>query len=254
VKIKFTGRVLPAALQLSHDFGSTIAWNLESSGLTAFFQIRVLLGEVTVDCEIDGEITKNVMETLYVRALDIASAEVDLVSFSSKIGFTVILDRFVDGNGVTNEIMPNVGGLPVTCTAYNLDKAGSEEFRKIHTIVLSEPAIFMALNDLILAISRAHCAPINCARAVEGIRHLIAPGLDAKKQWIKFNNALRVDKSYVDPIILNSFNHRHGYRVRIDGKIINDIVVRSWSIMNRFLEYKSRGGNPLPLSEFPVLI
>jgi hypothetical protein len=34
----------------------------------------------------------------------------------------------------------------------------------------------------------------------------------------------------------------------------NEMIIKAWTIMNRFLEYKKRGDRPLPISDFPLLI
>jgi hypothetical protein len=137
-----------------------------------------------------------------------------------------------------------------------MDSVGFPEFLKVYKVVLEEPAIFMALNDLIVAISYPHHGPVNCARAVESIRHLLAPNLKKRDaQWRVMNNALQLKSTYTSFITDHAKTGRHGDRTHIPGTTVREVVQRSWTIMNRFLEYKKRGGAvPLPLREFPELL
>ena len=46
---------------------------------------------------------------------------------------------------------------------------------------------------------------------------------------------------------------RHGDHQFVATDQVRVIACRSWIVMNRFLEYKKRGSQPLPLAEFPLL-
>ena len=46
---------------------------------------------------------------------------------------------------------------------------------------ITEPPVFLALRDLIDAITQWHRAPVNTARVLDGFRNLIAPGEEPKK-------------------------------------------------------------------------
>lgn len=251
--IRFTGRTLPSALELTHVTGAKLRWLLDEAGTIADFEIKIERGIITIDCECSCELTEELIVAIYIRSSDMARATVDIIAFSTGIGFMVILDKRIMPDGSESEIMPEDRSVASLCTAYGLDVSRRSDFSDVYRTVLSDPAIFMALHDLIESISNQHAAPVNCARAIEGIRHLIAPGLDAKKGWIVLDNALRCNQTYTDLIISNSFQQRHGNRVPVSAPIVREIVQRSWVLMNRFLEYKKRGAAPLPQPEFPTL-
>jgi hypothetical protein len=113
----------------------------------------------------------------------------------------------------------------------------------------------MILHDLIAGISMPYHARIVCARAVEGIRELMSkPNSNTKQAWQHFRDTLRLDRTYVDPITDISKDSRHGKFVHIHGDEENEIIPRSWRIMDRFFEFRKRGGvDSLPVERFPIL-
>lgn len=121
-------------------------------------------------------------------------------------------------------------------------------------MVLQDAGLFMALNDLIAAISLPHVSTVNCARAIEGLRHLIAStGSSDKQAWEQMRQALQIDKAYLKLITDSSAASRHGNRVHVPGSVTTEITRRSWIIMNRYFEYRKRGNRVLSLTDFPLL-
>jgi hypothetical protein len=95
---------------------------------------------------------------------------------------------------------------------------------------------------------------INCARAIEGIRHIIAgQGTEAKAAWPIMREALNMDKSYLDLITDNSIPRRHGQLKPVEENTIQEILRRSWTIMDRFFHYRLQGDTPLSIDRFPLL-
>jgi hypothetical protein len=120
-------------------------------------------------------------------------------------------------------------------------------------MITGDKAMTVALNDLILA-QPPNLAKINCARAIEGIRHIIAgQETDRDKAWLIMREALKVDKRYLYLIIGNSFARRHGESTIIEEKTIQEILRRSWIIMDRFFHYRLHGDIPLSIDQFPLL-
>jgi hypothetical protein len=128
-----------------------------------------------------------------------------------------------------------------------------KDLAEILGLVMREPALFMALNDLIHAVSTPHMTPANCGRVVDGLRKLVAPNMDPKQGWPIFQKTINADELYLTFISEHSKEPRHGGHVRIDGPTTTEIARRTWAIMNRFLEFRKRGNLPLPLADFPVL-
>jgi hypothetical protein len=91
-------------------------------------------------------------------------------------------------------------------------------------------------------------------RAIEALAQIISPGeRNDNKRWIKLRDALNLSKPYLMVITEHSKGPRHGNYFEPRTVPDEDIRMRAWTIMNRFLEYRKRGAIGLPLSEFPLL-
>ena len=65
--------------------------------------------------------------------------------------------------------------------------------------------------------------------------------------------ALNISRPYQQWVTSLSANPRHADRSHITGANTTEALSRTWSLMNRFLEYKRRGDKPLSAPDFPVL-
>jgi hypothetical protein len=188
-----------------------------------------------------------------MRAIDLARAAIDIFCFANGWGLTVWIDTFIKPDGAEQFLLAQMPQLAPLCTAFNLAPSGGK-IEDVWRIVVGEPAIFMALNDLIAGITWPHYAPVNCARAIEGIRNMITPlGTDRKQGWPLMRANLNIEQGYLSFITDQSTGPRHGDRAFIPGTEVNKTVERSWIVMDRFLEFRKRGNQPLPLVEFPML-
>ena len=253
--IHFTGKVLPSIVKVTVDSGRQLNWSEPNIGLEMKITLHIKDSVVDAECELNRYEDKE-LATYYMRALDLVRASVDLVSFAMARGLTVFLDTVVKPNGIPSPILLENPLLVPLVTAFrvNADKSCAESNDKMCQLVLTEPPLFMALNDLIVAITLPHHSPVNCARAIEGLRSIITPpGMDRKDGWAVLRDKLRIEKEYLAFITQYSTGPRHGDRAHIPGNICDEIIKRAWIIMNRFLEFRKRGNQPLPESEFPTL-
>lgn len=136
----------------------------------------------------------------------------------------------------TTAIAPQQPDLAVLSTAV----AKPEDFDKVLRMVLTEPPLFMVLRDLIDAITQWHRVPINTARVLDGLRHLLSPGEEPKRGWEKLRAALRVEESYLRFVTDQSAPPRHGDPAHIPGTITSEVAARAWIVLNRYLEYRKR--------------
>lgn len=99
-----------------------------------------------------------------------------------------------------------------------------------------------------------HTVAVNCARAVEGIRHLIAgEGERPEVAWPLMRESLNVDRAYLEFITSSSTKNRHGHREMLKSLTAREIMKRSWILMDRYLHFLKRSGVPLTEPEFPML-
>ncbi|MFZ0632431.1 MAG: hypothetical protein WA399_14170 [Acidobacteriaceae bacterium] len=250
----FLGRVLREtdALKITIRDLPSAHWEEVSIGLVMDFSVKIENSKVAVECQVNRYQPTD-LPYLHVRAFDLARAAVDILAFSRGWGLTVWIDSFTDPSGVETPLLCQMPQLAALCTAFDLTP-GTGNTDDVWRLVVSEPALFMALNDLIASIALPHHAPVNCARAIDGILRMMIPaGSDPKKSWPFMHQNLNVDRKYLEYITDQSTGPRHGDRSHIPGPDVNITVERSWNVMNRFLEFRKRGNQPLPLAVFPLL-
>lgn len=247
--VHFLGKVFPQVVLVSIDHKPTIKWEAPEVGLTMEFTNHIVDSQVDVECKLN-RYTSGDLVPIYMRALDICRASVDLASFAMGYGLTVVVETFVDPTGSKSAVFPKDESLAPLCTAFTLTNG----FDAIHTMVLGDWRLFSVLNDLIEAITLPHVSLVNCARAVERLRHLIAsPGSNDKNAWKQMRDALRVDEAYLKFITDHSTDPRHGRPVYVPGNVTTEVTHRAWTIMNRYFEYRKNGSNPLLANDFPLL-
>jgi len=253
-KGRFLGSVLPLTARISIP-EIPYATCYGEGGLVLDLEISIANSIVEVDCTMShfDEVT---FPYAHVKSLDLARAAVDLVAFGTGWGLSVNFHTFIGPDRTRKNLLPSHEGLSQLCTAYKPTFAQPQkdkDFQKMLLLVFEEPPLFLALHDLTQAITESHHAPVNCARAIEGLRTMMGPGEPRAKQWASFRHSLNVQEDYVRLITDQSVAARHGERPFIHGSLVQEVVERSWMLMNRFLEFRKRGNQPLPLAEFPSL-
>lgn len=249
--IRYTGRVVPPAFDLTiSPIPKILIQNHPTLG-DVTIQADIKTNKVTVDCELNKFDEKKDFIALYQVAYDLARASVDLFGFSKGCGLSIELERIRYPDGGEQGILP--GGLELgelaTATAN-----GEPDFAKILKFLLYEPTLIQALRDLVEAIKLPRPGPVNSARAIEGIRHLLAPNeKDRKNAWAKVGKDLNISSAYLRDITDQSIGPRHADPTHIPGADVQRTTIKAWTIMNRYLEYRKRGCQPLPSSEFPLL-
>lgn len=252
--VQFLGHVLPLTLRLS--FQNIPPVRLEAhDGLTAEITIHLNQSRIEVICE-TNRFNDSDLGYLYIRTFDITRATVNIVAFATGYGLSLHLHQFVDPTGYVGPLNIQHLELARYCTAYKMN-AGTEQEKKDITqicsiVFLSDPALYVALNDLVESITFPHGAPVNCARAMDALRNLPAPGLPKEQGWSIMHAALHIDLPYVKFISKQSRGPRHADHAYMPEGTVKAIVERSWIIMNRYLELRKRN-NQLPFDEFPLL-
>jgi hypothetical protein len=247
--IHLLGRVLPEPFSVTVSFQPTVKWEAEDIGMTFEFVCHIKNSTIDVECRLP-KYRDEYFPMIYMRALDLCRAQVDLIAFKNGIGLTVLLDSFSNPAQVITPIVPKDDRLAAICSAFTLDQG----FDEVCANVLQSIPVFMALRDLISSITVPHDSLVNCARAMDRLKHLVAsPQANDKQAWAQLREALRLDEQYLKFITESSKNPRHGRPGHTPGSITTEVTRRAWTIMNRYLEYVKRGSNVLPEIEFPVL-
>lgn len=259
--IRFVGSVFP--LESNVTMGSVYAmkWTeppttLVPTGLDMAFQIRIEHSAVEVICDLNHFENSNHLETARCRALDLTKALVNLYCFSEGVGLSVRIDKFFDPSNQEKTILMLHPTLRQYCTAFDTrpNSSGLAEYDSVLILAVKEFEVCMAIDELISAISTNHRIPVACGSAIEGLRKVMAKGIeDRGEQWGIFQTNLNITKRYRQYITDQSADPRHGDRSHIEAHLLTETLNRSWVITNRFLEYLKRGSTPLTDPEFPLL-
>jgi len=236
--VRFTGRVLPAALNVSIPNHPTFTWKADELGLDMTFHVQIQDGSITIDCDVTKFDESAHLLPLFVRASEIARTCVDLVAFTTGNGLTAVLEIFTNPAGTSIPLAAQRPSLGAFVTA---SKMGTADFDKALQVVLAEPILSMALRDLIEAISSPARAQANYVRAIRATlrSYFGMHGASPETRWLALREHLQISRSYLQRITRASTQ--------------TDVIDQAWIVMDRFLEYRKRGGQPLPLSEFPLL-
>lgn len=250
VKYTFKGRVLPEARKISIEKHPFISWDAPESGVSFVFSLRIVNNAVTVECWANKDGAPQQLSQMRMRALDIARTAVNLVAFTTGEGLSVVLDTVIHPSGAERPILMRQFNVSKFATAYVPDDG---RFERLLSIIYQDPPWFLALNDLVTSIYTPHVAPINCARAVEAIRHLFRSGGTRSDDWEVMRTALNIAQSFLQPVSDISTSYRHGSTDYLQYSIADDVQTRAWVVMNRFVEYRLRNNQRLTEPDFPLL-
>jgi hypothetical protein len=258
---RFYGRILPPApiTRLSMKDLPSVHWEDKELGLILDVNMSIVDSEVIMTCESNLYSTQEDLSEVYKRVFDTARAAVDCFAYIKGMGLGVVLERVIPPNGIQHNILVERPELAKLVTAFDLNRENrGNNFDAMYKIAISDPNVFLAVNDLIASIAVSHQAAVNCGRAIEAMREAITPsGSDRTKRnkgWEIMRTSLNLDFKYLNFISDVSTAPRHGRRVAATQKQdFDETVKRSWIIMNRFFEYRKRGNIPLPLADFPLL-
>src|SRR5258708_34540451 len=138
--VRFTGQVLPSAINVTINHSSQIQWDYPELGLEMSFKLHIRNSAVEVECETNRFQHDEVVH-YWMRALDLARASVDLVAFAEGYGLTVILYTLIRPNGVRSVMLGRDDRLAPLCTAFSVNSDDPEknaEFDRVYQLVLSE--------------------------------------------------------------------------------------------------------------------
>jgi hypothetical protein len=247
LNVCFAGHVLPAVLNVSLANRPTFQWRSEELGLDMTFRVEIRDGSIRIDCNLN-KYEDAYLVPLFMRAQDIATASVDLAAFATGSGLSVVLEEFSDPTGA---VTPLAAQQPSLAALVYAVKPGTSEFDKVLQFVLAEPQLYLAMRDLSSAIAAPHRAVLHCARAMRTVGRLF--GLSwapSQRAWLTFRDNLQISQAFMQAFL---------QRKERDGPPISEanateVIQRAWMVMNRVFEYLKRGRQPLPLSEFPLLV
>jgi hypothetical protein len=243
--IQYFGHIEPRSAEFNSDTDQNITD--ESRGISARFRMRIQGSEVHLVCNLKSQVHPN---SLYVLAYDMCRLWINMHSFATGISYTLHFDEMIDYAGRREKLSSQFVHAKRLCTAYNLEEGMKEAW----LILVNEAKLFVAFNDLMHAVVFTNEIPVATARVLDTIRVLMAPkGMKTEKAWPYVQKGLGVSEAYLKFVTDISKGPRHGDITYASVETCEELLIRAWTVMNRFIEYRKRGNLTLPLSEFPAL-
>jgi hypothetical protein len=249
-RITFNGRLHPPGIgKLTISVSEPLEYADPTDLFVAKIFLNITLSKLQIDCFV-SKIFNNYQSHLFIVVVNILRIFIDLVAFHEGKGVQVLIDSVTMADGITRDVQfgnPQLSGLAKTVD--NL-----VAYTQLLKIIAPNPSFSLSLNDLISAIGTPNQTAINCTRAIEGIRNLIA-GDDAKEKtaWSLLHKTLNSDEPYVRFITDLSRQHRHAKREQLDPTALDEALTRSWVLMDRYFALRIRNLEELPIDEFPLL-
>jgi hypothetical protein len=251
--VRFLGSVLPLVSRVTIGETPILTCSTED-GLVAKATVQIIQSKIIVTYELN-RVLESDRPYLYVRARDFTNVTLDFITFATGSPLTVHLHTVEDENREFSEIRLSDPSLAQFCTAYNLDRNTESDRQDMDYLLSSlytDQALFIAFNDLTQTISAPHCAETNCGRVLDALRNLITSNPNRKQAWKEMRQVLQISEGYMEWVSAESTSPRHGVPGR-ETRIKQEVIKRTWNVMNRFLEYRKRGNHPLSSSDFPLL-
>lgn len=254
-QFRYNGRVLPVFMEFTMVGSLTVRWEDDIGGPVKQIidaSISITKGVVEIICESNLFGTDDFDGRVDLKANYLAKTILNCYGFAKGMILQAVLETVVKPDGITYNIKAHRPILEPLVTALHSGSDGGVDIHPILSTVLGSPTIFVAIKDIVEGISATE-ASVNCGRAIEAIRESMAPASDRKMGWQLMRDNLNVSQQFLEFITEHSKGPRHGDVLDIPFTEINETIRRSWIVMNRFLEFKKRSDNKLPLSDFPLL-
>lgn len=253
------GTLHPQHHRLNSFKAFKISWGANDLGFPLIMEAKIVDSKFEISCDLP-RFDESMISALYARGVNLVRAYSDAVSFALGVGFTITVDGIRKPNSTTVDKIQRVNSvLGRLCTAYRCPPSNLVEqaqFENILKIILGEPNLMGSLTDLADTLAFHHQTPTNCGRVLDSLRLAVAPSLPPRQGWaVLLQQSLRVSRAFQEFISDQSKPPRHGERTSaISEQVVNDILSRTWQIMDRFIEYRKRASQPLAEDEFPELV
>jgi hypothetical protein len=197
-KVIFRGLVLPRNAFFRAE-SPPIDWFMDEHGVNLHCKALIENSAVTVEIYLD-KYEPIFLTQMYKRAIDLSRMLVNMISFATGKGMMVLLETATLPNGSSNFVERQEPSVLPHVTAFSL-ALGDTSFGEVFPIVATDFNLFAALDDIISAITHNHTAEADCGRAIERLRHSIAPNTDKKAAWKAMNRALGVSQEFCERVI-----------------------------------------------------
>jgi hypothetical protein len=251
--LRFTGQILPRCFPINLEAYPIVnMWDAVNSTDLGTMKLSISDSEFTIQVDMFTALTDERTGEAMRSAHDLVEDLLSLLSFQTGRALSLVIEKIHYEDGTIHEVGIEDQSLPKFATALQSD----EDFTKVVWMVnndRNDRSLSLALRDLAASIDTVYAAPINCARVIETIRnYFIPPGQRRKHGWAPMREALNISQQFLERITDAARGPRHGDWPRAPH-FFPPLREMAWQVMNRFLEYRKRGNQLLPDSEFPLL-
>ena len=248
-KVVFTGYLVPVFNKSTLTISPVMRWDVPLLGLECLHHLTVKGGVVRDEVYLN-KYDEAIGRQLLMQSKDLVQLVLDVVGFATGHAMKAEIDTMIDTEGTSHGLVTQMPAVEALCTAFSVARGDLLSFIPF---VANSPQLYTALHDLVSVLDHPYHAPVNCARAVEGLRHLISPNTQRKQAWEEMRKVLRLTTDYIGYITDLSQAPRHGEGPTAPSQESWEAIRRSWVIMDRYFHYLKGGGAPLAAVDFPEL-
>ena len=249
--LRFLGRLVP--IDVVTSLGTTSHGEFANKeGLEGKWRLNIIDSNVTMIVDVNRFDTKSHIRAIGNFVDDTTELAAHLLSLKTGIGFRGVIERFIDP--VANKIEW------IHVQDFNLPKhittlAAKDSVDQFVKLAIEDMNLQMILRDITDGLRHSYTGPIGAARAMDGICNYFKPKNGERKHgWPLMHAALNVSADYVRSITKQSEAPRHADWIANSALGASDgAIERGWVCVNRFLEYRKRGDQPLSAPDFPLL-
>ena len=229
--IRFYGEARPTELALSASFRPWFTLREAQEDPDGEFDVQIQNGRVLVRVDCNAADSADPFG-FYIPALRAAQLLADVEGFLRGTPFTVVLDHVETSDGDLRPAFLGHLDLAKICSA-----AGLADVESIFDQALNDNALTQTLSDALKMLHTLDYAPVAAGRIADSLARLVAGerGADA---WSRLHEALRVTRSYVEPLSDLSKPARHGHRVYVPADQVHMLAERSWTLLTRYLVWR----------------
>lgn len=202
--VKVMGKVLPAFYPLTIPFTPKIAYKMDYLGIDLECETAITNSDVVATCQVsrwESDVLSGIVRYVY----EWATAQVNLFAFATGRAFTLYLDHAELPDGSQTSIAIENPGLASLATACRTTVTGDNLELELHdaiNVVLGEPTLMLALNDLCTSIHAGSTTLADCARAVEGVRTALweksgQTAITRNPEWAYMQSQLNLSQAYL---------------------------------------------------------
>ena len=247
----FIGRVHPERASLTISEPTTIEGRKENGDQIYSLVIHIYANQIMVRAKISEELGFD-FPTMKNFVTEHVESVIDFCSYLYQTGYEVEITSAI--NIETNNA--ETFGVRLQITDEDLE-VRAKRFSRLLPALTHSPRVSLALSDIRAAIRTPRDTGVHCYRAFESILHDFELGAKKGKKAKYGLNHMAKDLNIGSGRSLKTFlgryagERRHGDAVSITWQDRKAVMVRIWTLMDRYLEYLIRGRKPLPHKEFP---